>query len=367
MEQAFGDLVIGLIGAAITALAALCWRLSSAKIAHSRAVRRYPISATYLSSYTDELDGVVRTVKDEVSIKQRALKFTGSSRNIATGRSFQIEGEILDGRHLTGVYGGQNTADDASGVFFMTMDAQDSSHIKGFWAGFGSEKRQVLSGAWAWRKKLEVALHTEQPTPAEAAEAAALFNDSFGAGFTREKDLVELSGSDSGILVQARDTAGELMGAATARILDEMSTAGLEQRLRAAGVHRAGLEGQSVGELRSSAVVPHARGRGVGLDLVRKRLDYLKAQGCTYAVCASWAPSRGGSSSQGILNAVGFEIVAVIPRYWAEEQKIEQYLCSVCGQDCECEAIIMKRTLYDWKASSTEWSGQTVSSRLARR
>ena len=65
MEQSIGDLTIGLIGAAVTALAALCWRISSAKIAHSRAVRRYPISATYLSSYTDDLDGVVRTVKDE--------------------------------------------------------------------------------------------------------------------------------------------------------------------------------------------------------------------------------------------------------------------------------------------------------------
>ncbi|MET4144324.1 ribosomal protein S18 acetylase RimI-like enzyme [Arthrobacter sp. UYCo732] len=114
----------------------------------------------------------------------------------------------------------------------------------------------------------------------------------------------------------------------------------IQERLRAAGV---GLQlvGNLVGELKSSAVTPAARGQGIGSAMVRERLDYLRGQGCRYAVSASWVSNNGAHSSLGPLARAGFERVAAIPGYWAADQEAAGYLCEDCGAACTCTAIIM--------------------------
>jgi ribosomal protein S18 acetylase RimI-like enzyme len=197
------------------------------------------------------------------------------------------------------------------------------------------------------RTASNVTLHVGAPGPAVATEAAALLNESLGSGFIRPSALAELTTEGGGVLIRARGRDGDLLGATTARVLDQKSHTALQDRLRLATVD-AGLEGRPVGELKSIVVAPAARGMGLGTVMLAASLDFLKAGGCRYVVSASWVSADPQHSSLGLLERAGFAQLATIPCFWADDQKDAGYLCPTCGPECVCAAIILVLPLDDW-------------------
>ena len=122
------------------------------------------------------------------------------------------------------------------------------------------------------RTASNVSLHVGAPGPAVAAEAAALLNESLGSGFIRPSALAELTINGGGVLIRARSRDGDLLGASTACVLDHESHTALQDRLRLA-TGDAGLEGHRVGEIKSIAVAPAARGVGLGTIMLAACLD----------------------------------------------------------------------------------------------
>ncbi len=179
-----------------------------------------------------------------------------------------------------------------------------------------------------------------------ASETAALLNESLGSGFIQPSALAELTAEGGGVLIRARGRGGELLGAATARVLDQASHAVLQDRLRLPGVD-AGLVGRRVGELKSIVVAPAARGMGVGSTMLAASLDFLKARGCHDVVSASWVSADPQQSSLGMLERAGFAQVATIPAFWADDQRAAGYLCPLCGAGCVCAAVILVLPLMD--------------------
>lgn len=192
------------------------------------------------------------------------------------------------------------------------------------------------------RPASNVTLHVGAPGSAVASETAALLNESLGSGFIQPSALAELTAEGGGVLIRARGRGGELLGAGTARVLDQASHAVLQDRLRPPGVD-AGL----VGELKSIVVAPAARGMGVGSTVLAACLDFLKARGCHDVVSASWVSADPQQSSLGMLERAGFAQVATIPAFWADDQRAVGYLCPLCGAGCICAAVIMVLPLMD--------------------
>jgi ribosomal protein S18 acetylase RimI-like enzyme len=190
------------------------------------------------------------------------------------------------------------------------------------------------------RSTSNVRVHVGTPGPAVAGETAALLNESLGSGFVRPSALTELTVEGGGVVIRARGRGGELLGAATARVLDQASHAALQDRLRLAGVD-AGLAGCRSGELKSIVVAPAARGMGVGSIMLAASLDFLKARGCRDVVSASWVSANPQHSSLRMLERAGFGQVATIPAFWADDQKAAGYLCPLCGAECVCAAVIL--------------------------
>ena len=186
------------------------------------------------------------------------------------------------------------------------------------------------------RPASNVTLHVGAPGSAVASETAALLNESLGSGFIQPSALAELTAEGGGVLIRARGRGGELLGAGTARVLDQASHAVLQDRLRLPGVD-AGL----VGELKSIVVAPAARGMGVGSTVLAACLDFLKARGCHDVVSASWVSADPEHSSLGMLERAGFAQVATIPAFWADDQQAAGYLCPLCGDGCVCAAVIL--------------------------
>jgi ribosomal protein S18 acetylase RimI-like enzyme len=340
------DVAIGLVSAAIAAMFA---RIVTAVLRYRRrmiAARSYPIDGVYASSYTDEINGALRTIRDEVRIEQHGLEFTGTSRNLETGRGFRLRGRIVEERYLAGTYGGEHRADGAQGTFFMGLDLLEAGYVQGLWAGFGAESGQILSGSWSWRKLDAVDIAEVDPEDRSLAVAASLLNDALGSGYVSPSELEELATSEDGMVLLARGARGQIVGIATAEVMSAPAKAELESKLASAGARRVHLAENKVGMLKSAAVIPTARGKGIGLSLVNDRLNRLKALECSSAVVLAW-DSGGKHSSVGVLEAAGFKRVAELPEYWREPAGQETFDCVKCGRPCVCAAIVMRRSLYD--------------------
>ncbi|SKB46835.1 Sortase and related acyltransferases [Arthrobacter sp. 49Tsu3.1M3] len=196
------------------------------------------------------------------------------------------------------------------------------------------------AGTMGTRPASNVSLHVGAPGSAVASETAALLNESLGSGFTQPSALAQLTADGGGVLIRARGRGGGLLGAATARVLDQGSQAVLRDRLRITGVD-AGLDGRRVGELKSIVVGPAARGTGIGSIMLAASLDFLKARGCHEVVSASWVSADPRHSSLGMLERAGFAQVATIAAFWADDQQAAGYLCPLCGDGCVCAAVIL--------------------------
>lgn len=191
------------------------------------------------------------------------------------------------------------------------------------------------------RPSAAASLHVGAPGTAAAAEVSALLNAALGAGFITPGQVAAMTGGSSGVAVRARGRRGNLLGAATARVLTAVQAEALQASLCAAGAPGQVLSGHRIGELKSSAVAPDARGRGIGTQMLQARLAFLRSGGCRYAVAASWISADAGHASQRILERAGFTQLATIPGYWAADQAAAGYTCHDCGQSCTCTAAIM--------------------------
>lgn len=187
----------------------------------------------------------------------------------------------------------------------------------------------------------EAVLYAGPPTLAEAIDAAALLNTALGDGFTA--DVLHAMRAEDSILVRA-ESDGRLLGAATAHVLDDAARTRLSGRLATAGFPAPDLTGLRVGELKASAVVPAARGRGLGTALVQARLEFLRSVGCEYVTVASWVSTDPAHSSLGLLERAGFTRAARIRGFWSKGSFTE-FPCPDCGAACLCTAVILVKDL----------------------
>jgi len=353
MSPELQNVVLGLVSATIAAICARLFDLARKRKRRHQAVRNHPIGGVYASSYTDEIGGVQRVIRDEVRIFQHGLEFTGISKNLETGRGFLLKGSIVDERYLTGTYGGEHRADGASGVFFMALDLLEIGCIQGLWSGFGAESGLILSGRWSWRKLSDVDIAKATPSDPLLPHASTLLNDALGSGFVTVDDLSQLAAADEGMVLLAKSPHGQVLGVGTAIVMSESDKEELTAKLEAAGVRRANLVGVKVGQVKTAAVVPAARGKGLGLNLVYERLSRLKALGCSTAIVLAW-DSGSRQSSIGVLEAAGFSRVVDLPEFWREPEGQETFDCIRCGKPCVCTAVVMRRSLYDFEPRVSE-------------
>jgi ribosomal protein S18 acetylase RimI-like enzyme len=167
-------------------------------------------------------------------------------------------------------------------------------------------------------------------------EAVTVFAGALGPGYVTAADLRALSASASpaaGAYVAVID--GDVIGAGT---VDHASPA-LVSRIQPFAPDLPELTGQSVGHLRTGAVRPGFRRRGIGGALMDVRLARLRHAGCTVVVALSWR-SGDPDNSQGLLHAHGFERVAELRDHWRADPPGTGIPCPVCGPDCRCTAEV---------------------------
>jgi len=91
--------------------------------------------------------------------------------------------------------------------------------------------------------------------------------------------------------------------------------------------------------LRCSAVHPDYRGRGIGTQLVKTRLEHLKAEGCDTVKSYAWI-LNGECPAEKTLLANGFYALMDAEGFY--DGSIP---CIVCGDGCFCTARIFEKKL----------------------
>ncbi|KAF7781409.1 hypothetical protein PRUB_b0613 [Pseudoalteromonas rubra] len=88
------------------------------------------------------------------------------------------------------------------------------------------------------------------------------------------------------------------------------------------------------------AIHPEAQGQGVGPKLLKASVDVLKQQGAKAGVAHLWMQSPGNAAVKYFSKAGGKLIKAHDDR-WLDLSLYEGYCCSVCGDECHCQAAEM--------------------------
>jgi GNAT superfamily N-acetyltransferase len=168
--------------------------------------------------------------------------------------------------------------------------------------------------------------------------AAPLLNDALGPGTYTPQSVQELA-EDPRVLLLGAWKDDVLVGVSGARLLDENLSF-----YDAFGSGAAVLRGKRVGSLQTSALVPAARGQGIGKRLAEARLAWLRENGCEYAVGIAWI-SGLAHTSRPVFERLGFVPLGESSDVFRELSTREGWSCVVCGHPCVCPAILYGRAL----------------------
>jgi GNAT superfamily N-acetyltransferase len=131
--------------------------------------------------------------------------------------------------------------------------------------------------------------------------------------------------------------SGEIAGVATARVL------GTEEFAHYApfGPDVAVLFRQNrVGSFETASVRELMQGKGVGQELGRHRIDWLKRMGCHAVVGVSWESGLPHVSNR-VFEKLGFRRMSRAENFYGEHSIRRGIVCPVCGEPpCRCSAAL---------------------------
>lgn len=82
------------------------------------------------------------------------------------------------------------------------------------------------------------------------------------------------------------------------------------------------------------------RGRGIGSELLKRSIAISRRQGAHAGLAHLWVQSPG-NSAQRYFRKAGGDLVKVHPSRWNEDCVTDGYVCTICGDDCHCDAAEM--------------------------
>ena len=173
---------------------------------------------------------------------------------------------------------------------------------------------------------------------AEALEQAlALIDAELGDGLL-SLDYLRAACSDPTAIVLAAWEGPSLTAIAMGRLLGK-EDAGYYQAFGETALRL--FEAGPVGSLAALAVVPQSRRRGLGAELIRRRVQWFRENGCAAAIAIAWLPTtypRGYSAP--LFRGLGFSEGARVPDFFLEESARDGWSCPADGNPCRCAASL---------------------------
>jgi len=330
ISNILSELITGAIGGTIVAGIGLGYRIYSRRQIEAK----FPVSGDYISFFEDIVEGEKVTVPSTAEIKQR-----GSSVRIINqqedGRSWTLDGTILQGGHMSGVYSADAVYDEGVGSFYLRIGPND---LDGMWNGYDHVNKTTNAGRYWFRRILD----------AEVVEfSRSYLNDvlhtstnAFGSGYVDRKSLEPGDGKFALVALVNGEFAGYCFGGVqtehSIRSLLKNAPGILPDDVRLAD------EDGSLGLLKTVAIRRKFRSHGVGTRLVQAAEKQLHGLGAECIVVPAWK-SHGTLPIGNLLRNNDYAEWLEVPDYWRRECENDEFECRSFSGGCNCSVIFFRK------------------------
>lgn len=166
INELLASVVVSGLGAVLTVFGARAWRL--ARLWHLQ--RLCSIDGTFVTEFEHE-DGSRRMSRAVTQLHQRGVTVRGVTTELATARTWQLEGEIDQSGFLRCTYSGADAKGGSARTLLLAIE-RGGDALSGLWASCDSQERQVSSGQYLMRRCLGATpgpVQTDRPAPALSA------------------------------------------------------------------------------------------------------------------------------------------------------------------------------------------------------
>jgi GNAT superfamily N-acetyltransferase len=349
IDGSAASVIISLVVAVVAAILGAATTQVQRLIQNRRLRRKYPIGGRFVTEYQDVTDTGTITRNGEATLGWKRDHISGEDLNTEEGRAWKLEGTMDATGFLAGIYRADDPYDTGNGTFFLRIEGRD---MYGLWAGYDSVNRQVVSGNYTFRQRPDGAVR--RATPDEAGRVVALLGDALGESYVDLGTVEEaITGDGTATCLVEIDSSNRLLGAVTCYIVtpDSLDRFLPEDQGDLVNSLRVCKFNTLIGLLRSLAVAPNYRRRGVATDLTEACITWCAEHGASTMMTFAWLPHTDPQQAMpqltGVLKHAGFTLVETIDNYWTQDSQSKRYQCPVCGPTCTCAAAVYARAILE--------------------
>jgi GNAT superfamily N-acetyltransferase len=105
------------------------------------------------------------------------------------------------------------------------------------------------------------------------------------------------------------------------------------------------LSGRNAGNLSALSVLESRRGQGIGQQMTRERLTWMKNSGHDLAVAIAWL-SGARHQSRPMFERLGFMCLAEAKEFYLRDSLAHGLRCVYCGGPCRCAGALFVKELF---------------------
>ncbi|MCE7056900.1 GNAT family N-acetyltransferase [Algoriphagus sp. AGSA1] len=333
LKVAWENILVGLLSAGVVGLVLILKK----KISDIRAEKKYPVAGKYLSKFEDELNGEKVSVTAPATFFQKGKKISGETFSEKENRKWILEGEITLGGHIHGVYFAEDPHDKGIGNFFLYINHQRK--MDGLWSGYDSINQKISSGRYSF-VPIAGNMKIRDIKQNDLSKVLEISDQELGKEYLDEDILTKIS-SDRFIFRIAETEANGIIGfcysyiTSPTEFIEDFGVESLPRSLKFS---------DSIGVIKTIAVLDSQKGKGVGSSLLSNVQEILKQRNIHSVICIGWR-SEVGVNIEGLMKLNRFIFFKEIKNFWTIDSKEKGYLCVDCGNPCSCSAMIYSKAL----------------------
>ncbi|MFN8369591.1 MAG: GNAT family N-acetyltransferase [Bacteriovoracaceae bacterium] len=171
------------------------------------------------------------------------------------------------------------------------------------------------------------------------AEATELLNRTQGRNLF-DANYLDIKAKDQNSIVVAAFYENQLVGVGVSEIIND-----LKFYIPFDSQITDELKNIKVGSLTTLAILESHQGQGIGKKITKKRLEWLKEQGCKVIVGLSWVSGLKHTSDR-VFEKMGFKAVKKIDKFFWESSIQKPFDCPGClSAPCACAGIMYRLDL----------------------
>ena len=296
--------------------------------------RRFPVAGRYISFFEDVENGERVVVPSRAEVTQR-----GSTIRIVNdtvdGRSWTLDGTILQGGHISGVYSADADYDEGVGSFYLRVA---HNLLDGMWSGYDHANRMTTAGRYWFKRMLPVEINNAGQD--DVNDILHTSGNAFGYGYTEPDQAVN---DDTHYAIVAR-VDGEFAGFCFGHVLEADSLQDLikmDPGIVPDDIRVADKTGR-LGLLKTLAIRRKFKGHGIGTRLLEEAEKCLVQRQAMCIVVPAWKVGEEIPIGN-LLKRADYAEWLTNESYWKAECNAGEFRCVARDGTCQCAVSFFRK------------------------